>query len=36
MLAGKSIDYERLRDATYKQAPKAKGKKAENLTLDLG
>jgi adenine specific DNA methylase Mod len=36
MLAGKGIDYERLRDATYKQAPKAKAKKAENMTLDLG
>jgi adenine specific DNA methylase Mod len=36
MLAGKGIDYQRLRDATYKQAPKAKAKKAENMTLDLG
>ncbi len=25
-----------MRDATFKQAPKAKAKKAENLTLDLG
>ena len=36
ILAGRQIDFQPMRDATYKQAPKSKGKKAENLTLDLG
>ncbi len=36
ILAGRQIDFQPMRDATYKQAPKAKAKKAENLTLDLG
>jgi hypothetical protein len=36
ILAGKGIEFQSMRDATYKQAPKAKAKKAENLTLDLG
>jgi SAM-dependent methyltransferase len=36
ILAGKEIERPRLLEATYKQAPKAKGKKAENLELDLG
>jgi site-specific DNA-methyltransferase (adenine-specific) len=36
ILAGKGIEFQSMRDATFKQAPKAKSKKAENLTLDLG
>jgi hypothetical protein len=36
MLAGKSIEFPRLREVTFKQAPKARAKAAENLTLDLG
>ena len=36
ILAGKQIEFQSMRDATFKQAPKAKAKKAENLTLDLG
>jgi hypothetical protein len=36
ILVGKGIEYPRLLEVTYKQAPRAKGKKAENLTLDLG
>jgi adenine specific DNA methylase Mod len=36
ILAGRQIDFQPMRDATYKQAPRSKGKKAENLTLDLG
>jgi len=35
MLAGKAIDFPRLLETTFKQAPKAKTKAAENLTLDL-
>jgi adenine specific DNA methylase Mod len=35
MLAGKGIDFPRLLETTFKQAPKAKAKAAENLTLDL-
>lgn len=35
MLAGKRIDFPRLLETTFKQAPKAKAKAAENLTLDL-
>jgi len=35
MLAGKAIDFPRLLETTFKQAPKAKAKAAENLTLDL-
>ncbi len=35
MLAGKTIDFPRLLETTFKQAPKAKTKAAENLTLDL-
>lgn len=35
LLAGKGIQYPRLVDATFKPAPKAKGAKAENLTLAL-
>jgi hypothetical protein len=34
--AGRQIDFQPMRDTTYKQAPRSKGKKAENLTLDLG
>ena len=36
ILAGKEIERPRLLEVTYKQAPKAKAKKAENLELDLG
>lgn len=36
ILAGKGIELPRLLEVTYKQAPKAKAAKAENLTLDLG
>jgi site-specific DNA-methyltransferase (adenine-specific) len=36
MLAGKTIELPRLLEVTFKQAPKAKAKAAENLTLDLG
>jgi len=36
VLAGKEIELPRLLEVTFKQAPKAKGKKAENLMLDLG
>jgi hypothetical protein len=36
ILAGKEIELPRLLEVTYKQAPKAKAKKAENLELDLG
>ena len=36
MLAGKGIEMPRLLETTFKQAPKAKSKKAENLSLDLG
>lgn len=36
MLEGKSIEYPRLLETTFKQAPRAKGKAAENLNLDLG
>jgi len=35
ILAGKGIDLPRLLEVTFKQAPKAKAKAAENLTLDL-
>lgn len=35
ILAGKGIEFQSMRDATYKQAPKARTKKAENMTLDL-
>jgi hypothetical protein len=33
ILAGKAIDFPRLLETTFKQAPEAKA--AENLTLDL-
>lgn len=36
MLAGSSIAFPRMHQVTFKQAPRAKGKAAENLTLDLG
>jgi hypothetical protein len=36
ILDGKGIDFPHLLEVTFKQAPKAKAKKAENLTLDLG
>lgn len=36
MLGGKRIDFPRLLEVTFKQAPKAKAKAAENLVLDLG
>jgi site-specific DNA-methyltransferase (adenine-specific) len=36
MLSGKRIEFPRLREVTFKQAPKAKAKASENLTLDLG
>jgi len=36
ILSGKGIDLPRLLEVTFKQAPKAKAKAAENLTLDLG
>ncbi len=36
ILAGKGIELPRLLEVTFKQAPKAKAKRAENLTLDLG
>ena len=36
MLAGASIAFPRMHQVTFKQAPRAKGKSAENLTLDLG
>jgi len=36
ILAGKGIELPRLLEVTFKQAPKAKAAKAENLTLDLG
>jgi site-specific DNA-methyltransferase (adenine-specific) len=36
ILAGKEIELPRLLEVTFKQAPKAKAKKAENLELDLG
>ncbi|PSH04784.1 MAG: site-specific DNA-methyltransferase [Acidobacteria bacterium] len=36
ILAGKEIDRPRLLETTFKQAPKAKSKKAENLMLNLG
>lgn len=36
MLAGKGIEFPRLLEVTFKQAPKAKAKAAENLSLDLG
>jgi hypothetical protein len=36
ILAGKEIELPRLLEVTYKQAPKAKARKAENLELDLG
>ena len=36
ILAGKGIDFPHLLETTFKQAPKAKAKKSENLTLDLG
>ena len=35
MLAGKSIDFPRLRESTFKQAPKAKAKPTENRTFDF-
>ena len=35
MLAGKDIDRPRLLETTFKQAPKAKSKRAENLSLNL-
>lgn len=36
LLAGTSIAYPRLLDATYKKAPKARGRAAETLALPLG
>jgi site-specific DNA-methyltransferase (adenine-specific) len=36
LLNGARIDFPHLAEETFKQAPKAKGKKPENLTLDLG
>ena len=36
LLAGKNIEIPHLQLETFKQAPKAKGKKGENLTLPLG
>lgn len=36
MLAGSSIAFPRMHQVTFKQAPRAKGKAGENLTLDLG
>jgi len=36
MLAGKDIERPRLLETTFKQAPKARAKKAENLSLELG
>jgi DNA modification methylase len=36
ILAGKGIDFPHLLETTFKQAPKAKAKKGENLTLNLG
>jgi hypothetical protein len=35
LLAGKHIDFPHLQQETFKQAPKTKGKKAENMQLDL-
>ena len=35
MLAGKTIDFPRMHEVTFKQAPKHKSKSPENLTLDL-
>ena len=36
MLEGKGIAMPRLLETTFKQAPRAKAKRAENLSLDLG
>jgi DNA modification methylase len=36
LLAGKTIEFRRLHETTFKQAPLEKGKKAENMMLDLG
>jgi site-specific DNA-methyltransferase (adenine-specific) len=36
LLDGGQIEFPRLAEETFKQAPKAKGKKAENMTLPLG
>jgi DNA modification methylase len=36
MLAGKDIERPRLLETTFKQAPKAKAQRAENLSLELG
>jgi hypothetical protein len=36
MLAGHGILFPRMKEVTFKQAPKAKSKPSENLTLDWG
>ena len=36
LLMGAAVEYPRLLDATFKQAPKARGAAAENLPLPLG
>ena len=36
LIMGATVDYPRLLDATFKQAPKARGAAAKNMSLPLG
>jgi hypothetical protein len=36
LLMGAAVDYPRLLNATFKQAPKARGAAAKNMSLPLG